>query len=116
MFSNSEEQRLAETEVFEGFIRNYESYKQYLVEATEEEKQTPRYQHMKTIVKGLDAIYPKLTADMKTVFDMRYGSDYDQYDFADIADEIFATTTKAKRLRDIIIREFAVAIGWHWAV
>lgn len=114
MFLTSEDQMKAETKILEGFIRNYENYKDYIVEASKEEKQTPRYQHRKTIVEGIEKIYPTLTEDMKTVFDMRYGSDYKEYDFADIADELFDTTSRVKRLRDVIIEKFAVAIGWRW--
>lgn len=112
MYSNSEEQRKVETEVLEGFLRDYESYKTFIAEATEEKKQTPRYQHRKKIVEGVENFYPTLTDDMKKIFDMRYGSEHEEYDFGDIADEIYTTTVRAKRLRDIIINKFATEIGW----
>lgn len=110
MYSYSDDKEKADKELLEMLIRNYKNYKSYVKEATEEEKQTPRYQHRKLIVEGVDELYHTLTNDMKRIFDMRYKQNIE--DFADIADEIFVTTVKVKRLRDVITNRFAEIIGW----
>ena len=111
MYSSIEEQRKVDTEVLEDFIRNYEDYKQYVATAPTEEKQTPQYQHRLLIVEAVDKLYPTLNEDMKQIFDMRYRQDIK--DFADIADEIYMKVSRVKRMRDSIIKQFGVAIGWY---
>jgi len=111
MYSNIEEQRKVETEVLEDFICNYEDYKKYLATAPTEEKQTPQYQHRISIVEAIDRLYPTLDEDMQQIFDMRYRQGIK--DFADIADEIYLKVTRVKRMRDWIVKQFGIAIGWY---
>ena len=112
MFSNLEEKQKAEIGVLEKFITEYEVYKKYIENATEQAKQTPRYRHRYNIVEGVDAFYPTLNDDLKKIIEMRYWYKAYESDWAEIADELYMKVSRVRRLRDVIIRKFAETIGW----
>ncbi|MCM0626679.1 hypothetical protein M5J14_19455 [Lysinibacillus sp. OL1_EC] len=112
MYMTLEDKQKGETEVLERFLSEYEECKKYVESATDEEKLTPLYRHRKNIVEGVDTIYPTLNDDLKKIIKMRYWYKDYKSDWADIADELYMKVSKVRRLRDVIIRKFAEAIGW----
>ena len=112
MFSNLEEKQKAEIGVLEKFITEYEDYKKYIENTTEQDKQTPRYQHRLNIVEGVDKIYPLLTDEMKHIIKSRYWyKDYPS-DWAEVADDLYMKVSQVKKIRNVLIKKLADAIGW----
>lgn len=112
MLRTTEDVKRVNTEILEGYFKQYQDLKKYVEGASEEEKQREYYKHRLTIVKGIDKTYPALTNEMQVIVQLRYWYKDYQSDWAEIADELGTTTSRTKRLRDVIISRFSEAIGW----
>ena len=107
-----EEKQKVETGLLESFWIKYQEYKEYVDNATPEQKETMYYKHRYNIAEGIKELYPTLDDDLKTIVDMRYWYKDYQSDWAEIADELLMSVNRAKRKRDILIKRFSDAIGW----
>lgn len=112
MFRTKEDAKKANTEILERYLKQYKELKKYVESATEAEKQTEYYKYRLCIVEGIDEVYPTLSEEMKCIVDGRYWYKDYEADWAELADELGITVSKARGLRDVIIRKISEAIGW----
>lgn len=112
MLRTKDDTKKADTEILEGYFKQYKQLKIYVEGATTEEKQTEYFKHRLRIVEGVDKIYPELTDVMKRIVHGRYWYKDYQEDWAELADELGMKPSAVKRHRDILIRRYAEAIYW----
>ena len=98
--------------ILEGYWTRYEELKKELDFPNQNDDQA-RKDNVQTIVEGLQRIYESATEDIKTIIHMRYwDQEGNQFEWADVADELDYSTAKTLRKRNRLLEMTAKEIGF----
>lgn len=115
MFADLESKMRNEYKVLTEFLRQYESFQLYLLQASDDEKQTERYKWRETIVRGVEKIYAELNDDLRTILELHHwGRSGRQWELVEVADELFLNTAQINKKNRALLKKFADAIDWAW--